>query len=44
MSLGKGIAIAGIWLGVGLVALGTGGTAVAAAALCAVFATLFVCA
>lgn len=40
MSLGKGIAIAGIWFGVGLIAFGAGERAAAAAAICAMFATI----
>lgn len=39
--LGKGIATAGVWLGVGLVSL-HGGEGIAVAAPCAMFATLFI--
>jgi len=41
MNLGKGIAIAGIWIGTGAVAFGAGGV-VALVALCAMFATIMV--
>lgn len=44
MSLGAGIAIAGIWLGVGLCALGGVGEATAAVAFFAAGATLGVAA
>lgn len=43
MSLGNGIAIAGIWVGVGLVGLGGAapGMHIVLVAACAMFATLF---
>jgi len=43
MNLGKGIAVAGIWIGVGLIGLGGGGGPAACAAIFAFFATAIVC-
>jgi len=42
MSVGSGIAVAGIWIGVGLVSFGAGG-AVVPVALFAMVATMFAC-
>jgi hypothetical protein len=42
MTVGAGIAIAGIWLGVGLIGLRSDGEHVGWCAVCAALATLFV--
>ena len=39
MSIGAGIAIVGIWIGVGLVAFGAEGAVIPTVALCAMMAT-----
>lgn len=42
MTIGNGIAIAGIWIGVGLIAFGgIGSNQIVGVAICAMFATLF---